>query len=148
MHYVLVWWYKELIEPRLKGYSGLVVYADDFVACFEYKAEAEWFYSVLKRRMGVFGLEMEESKTRLIEFGRYAEQNRKRKGERKPETFDFLGFTHYCSQAKGGWFRVKRKTSRKKFAKKCRELNLKIREMRTMRLTDIFKKINQILPLL
>lgn len=145
MHYVLVWWYKELIEPRLKGYSGLVVYADDFVACFQYRAEAEWFYNALKKRMGAFGLEMEESKTRLIEFGRYAEQNRKRRGKGKPETFDFLGFTHYCSRAKGGWFRVKRKTSRKKFAKKCRELNQKIREMRTMRLTDIFKKINQIL---
>lgn len=145
MHYVLVWWFRELIKPRLEGYSGLVVYADDFVACFQYKEEAEWFYGMLKRRMKAFGLEMEESKTRLIEFGRYAEQNRKRRGEGKPETFDFLGFTHYCSKAKGGWYRVKRKTSRKKFAKKCKELNQKIKAMREMRLADIFGNVNQIL---
>ena len=88
---------------------------------------------------------MEESKTRLIEFGRMAEQNRKARGERKPETFEFLGFTHYCSKSRRGWFRVKRKTSKKKFAKKCRELSQTIRAMRTWRLTDIFRKTNQIL---
>lgn len=145
MHYILVWWFKECIVPGLKGYGGLVVYADDFVVCFQYKEEAEMFYELLKKRMQKFGLEMEESKTRLIEFGRKAEQNRKTRGEGKPETFDFLGFTHYCSKSRGGWFRVKRKTSKKKFAKKCRELNQTIRAMRTWRLTDIFRKTNQIL---
>lgn len=145
MHYKLVWWFKECIVPRLKGYGGLVVYADDFVVCFQYKEEAEQFYELLKKRMKVFGLEMEESKTRLIEFGRNAEQNRKARGEGKPETFEFLGFTHYCSKSRGGWFRVKRKTSKKKFAKKCRELSQTMRAMRTWRLTDIFRKTNQIL---
>lgn len=145
MHYILVWWFKECIVPRLKGYSGLIVYADDFVVCFQYKEEAELFYELLKKRMKIFGLEMEESKTRLIEFGRNAEQNRKARGEGKPETFDFLGFTHYCSKSRRGWFRVKRKTSKKKFAKKCRELNQTMRSMRTWRLTDIFRKTNQIL---
>ena len=145
MHYVLVWWFKERIQPLLKGYSGLIVYADDFVACFQYKHEAEEFYELLKDRMAHFGLEMEESKTRLIEFGRFAAEDRRKRGEGKPETFTFLGFTHYCSTAKGGWFRVKRKTSKKKFAKKCRELNLSIRNMRTWKLEDIFKKLNQIL---
>ena len=145
MHYVLVWWFKERIQPLLKGYSGLIVYADDFVACFQYKHEAEEFYELLKDRMAHFGLEMEESKTRLIEFGRFAAEDRRKRGEGKPETFTFLGFTHYCSTAKGGWFRVKRKTSKKKFAKKCRELNLSIRNMRTWKLESIFKKLNQIL---
>lgn len=92
-----------------------------------------------------FGVEMEENKTRLIEFGRHAAEDRKRRGEGKPETFRFLGFTHYCSTAKGGWFRVKRKTSRKKFAKKCKELNKAIRDMRNGRLGAIFRKLNQIL---
>lgn len=145
MHYVLVWWFKERIQSLLKGYSGLIVYADDFVACFQYKHEAEEFYELLKDRMAHFGLEMEESKTRLIEFGRFAAEDRRKRGEGKPETFTFLGFTHYCSTAKGGWFRVKRKTSKKKFAKKCRELNLSIRNMRTWKLESIFKKLNQIL---
>lgn len=145
MHYILVWWFKECIVPRLKGYGGMVVYADDFVVCFQYKEEAELFYELLKKRMKIFGLEMEESKTRLIEFGSKAEQNRKARGEGKPETFEFLGFTHYCSKSRGGWFRVKRKTSKKKFAKKCRELSQTMRAMRTWRLTDIFRKTNQIL---
>lgn len=145
MHYVLVWWFKERIELQCKGFCGLVVYADDFVACFQYRDEAEAFYERLKRRMSYFGLAMEENKTRLIEFGRYAQNNRHRRREGKPKTFTFLGFTHFCSTAKGGWFRVKRKTSKKKFAKKCRELNGVIRDMRNWRLTDIFKRLNQIL---
>ena len=145
MHHVLVWWFKEKIQPTMKGYSGIIVYADDFVACFEYKQEAEGFYEHLKKRMEHFGLEMEGNKTRLIEFGKHAAEDRKRRGEGKPETFTFLGFTHYCSTAKGGWFRVKRKTSKKKFAKKCRELNKVIRDMRNWRLESIFSKLNQIL---
>ena len=145
MHYVLVWWFKEKIQPILKGYSGIIVYADDFVACFEHKQEAEEFYERLKKRMKLFGLEMEESKTRLIEFGRFAAENRQRRGEGKPETFTFLGFTHYCSTARGGWFRVKRKTASKKFSKKCKGLNKVIREMRNWKLEIIFRKLNQIL---
>ena len=145
MHYVLIWWFKERIQPNLKGYSGLVVYADDFVCCFQYKKEAAWFYELLKKRMMHFGLELEESKTRLIEFGRFAEDDRKRRGDGKPETFTFLGFTHYCSRSKNGRFRVKRKTSKKKFAKKCKELNQKIKAMRTWDLDMIFLRINQIL---
>lgn len=145
MHYVLVWWFKEKIQPMLRGYSAIVVYADDFVVRFQYKEEAEVFYERLRKRMQTFGLEMEESKTRLIEFGSFAAEDRRRRGEGKPETFTFLGFTHYCSTARDGRFRVKRKTSKKKYAKKCRELNNTIRDMRTWKLKDIFKKVNQIL---
>lgn len=145
MHYVLVWWFKERVQPICRGYCGLVVYADDFVVCFQYKDEAEQFYEHLKRRMRHFGLEMEESKTRLIRFGRFAEKDRRARGEGKPETFDFLGFTHYCSQSRGGWFRVKRKTSKKKFAKACRNFNQKIKGMRTKKLRAIFEKVNQML---
>ena len=138
MHYVLVWWFKEVVQPRLRGFAGLVVYADDFVCCFQHKDDAEKCYQYLKKRMIHFGLELEDSKTRLIEFGRFAEENRRRRGEGKPETFTFLGFTHYCSHARNGKFRVKRKTSRKKFAKKCKELNLKIKSMRTWDIDLIF----------
>ena len=144
MHYVLVWWFKERIQPLLKGYSGLVVYADDFVATFQHKNEAEWFYEQLKRRMGNFGLSLEEEKSRLIEFGRFAEQNCAKRGTR-PETFTFLGFTHYCSKGRNGKFRVKRKTSRKKFSKKLKEVHRKIGEMRTMKTKDIVHKLNEIL---
>ena len=104
----MVWWFNEQIKPRMKGYCGLVVYADDFVACFQYKKEAEIFYEYLKKRMGHFGLRLEEEKSRLIGFGRYAQENAKKRGK-KAATFDFLGFTHYCSKSRNGRFRVKRK---------------------------------------
>jgi group II intron reverse transcriptase/maturase len=144
MHYVLIWWFKERIQPVLKGYSGLVVYADDFVLTFQYKNEAERFYELLKRRMGNFGLSLEEENSRLIEFGRFAETNCAKRRTR-PETSTFLGFTHYCSKSRNGKFRVKRKTSRKKFSKKLKEVHKKIGEMRMMKTKDIVKKLNEIL---
>jgi hypothetical protein len=95
--------------------------------------------------MKLFGLEMEESKTRLIGFGRFEEEYRHKTGKGRPETFTFLGFTHYCSTSRNGKFRVKRRTSRKKFAKKCRELNKKLKEMRNWKIGEIFRRVNQIL---
>lgn len=145
MHYVLLWWFKEIVVPGLKGYAGIVNYADDFVVTFQYKWEAKAFYDRLKHRMEYFGLSLAEEKCRLIEFGRFAEQNRKERGEGKPETFDFLGFTHICSKTRNGKFKVLRKTSRKKFIKKCKEMSAKIREMRTLKTAVIIAKINQIL---
>ena len=145
MHYVLLWWFRNRVVPSMKGYCGIVVYADDFVVCFQYKAEAEKFYDALKRRMEHFGLRLEEDKSRLLEFGRFAEDNRRKAGKGKPETFNFLGFTHYCSKSRNGKFRVKRKTSRKKFVKKCREVHQRLKEMRVLPVADIICKLNQIL---
>ncbi len=144
MHYVLLWWFKEKVKPFLRGYADIIVYADDFVCCFQNKEDAEEFYERLKHRVKHFGLELEENKSRLIEFGRYAEE-RCRKNGNKAETFTFLGFTHYCSKSRNGKFRVKRKTSRKKFAKKCKEVHRKIAEMRILSLPKIIKKLNQML---
>lgn len=144
MHYVLLWWFKERVQPELKGFSGIVVYADDFVVCFQYREDAELFYERLKRRMGNFGLSLEEEKSRLIEFGRFAKDNSAKRGTR-PECFTFLGFTHYCSKSRDGRFRVKRKTSRKKFSKKLKEIHRKIGEMRTLPTKAIVKKLNEIL---
>ena len=148
MHYVLVWWFKEKIQPKERGFCGLVVYADDFVVCFQYKDEAQAFYKMLGDRMEHFGLTLEKEKSRLIEFGRFAESNRARRGERKPETFNFLGFTHYCSTSKNGKFRVKRKTSRKKFNKKVKEMSKEIREkviILGLPIKDIVSWMNQVL---
>ena len=145
MHYVLLWWFRTQVVPRMKGFCGIVVYADDFVVCFQYKSDAEEFYEALKRRMGHFGLSLEEEKSRLLAFGKFAAENRRRAGKGKPETFNFLGFTHYCSKSRYGKFRVKRKTSRKKFAKKCKEVHRRIREMRTLPISRIIEKVNQIL---
>ena len=145
MHYVLAWWFEERIKPAMRGYCDLVIYADDFVICFQYKDEAETFYERLKRRMGNFGLSLEEEKSRLIEFGRFAARDRAKRGEGKPETFNFLGFTHYCSLSRNGKFRVKRKTSRKKFNKKCKEVRQRIKAMRTLPVKVIMRKLNEVL---
>ena len=86
-----------MVKPNLKGYAGIVNYADAFVVCFQYKSDAELLYELLKHRMVYIGLGLAEDKCRLIEFGRYAKSNRKRRDEGKLKTFDFLGFTHICS---------------------------------------------------
>ena len=101
-------------------------------------------YERLKHRMKHYGLELEESKSRLIEFGRFAAERRQKEGK-KPDTFTFLGFTHYCSNSRNGIFRVKRKTSKKKFAKKCKEVHRWIAEMRTLPVAEIIKKLNLML---
>ena len=90
-HYVLLWWFKEQVQPNLKGYAGIVVYADDFVVCFHYKREAEEFYERLKHRMKHFGLTLEEEKSRLIEFGRFAEEDRRKRGEKKGRDLHISG---------------------------------------------------------
>jgi hypothetical protein len=143
MHYALALWYKVKYKKTCRGESGLVIYADDFVATFQYKEDAVNFLKTIKERFAIFGLELEESKTRLVEFGRFAEENRKRRGEGKPETFDFLGFTHYCSKShKTGWFRVKRKTAQKKYRLKLKEMNQWLKQNRHLRLKELIDMLN------
>ena len=122
MHNVLTLWYKFIIKSNAVGNSFLAVYADDFIAGFQYKEDAERYYALLKERLKKFNLELEESKSRMIEFGKYAETNAKRKYGRKPETFDFLGFTFYCSKGRRNKeFCVKLKTNSKKFTQKLKQ---------------------------
>ncbi len=148
MHYVLIWWFKEKIQPKTRGFCGLVVYADDFVVCFQHKDEAQEFYRLLGDRMEHFGLSLEKEKSRLIEFGRFADQNCKKRIGKKPETFTFLGFTHYCSKGRNGQFRVKRKTSKKKFNKKVKEMDMAIRDRLVvcgLPMPEVVKWVNQVL---
>lgn len=115
LHYVLDLWFERIFSRKSQGKVYLVRYADDFVVCCQRKEDAEEFVTVLKERLAKFSLELAEEKTRIIEFGRFASVNQKKKGGGKPLTFDFLGFTHYCSESAKGKYRVKRKTSRNKF---------------------------------
>lgn len=115
LHHVLDSWFMEVVKGHCKGEAHLVRYADDFVACFQYEDDAKRFYASLVKRLEKFGLEVAVEKTRIIAFGRSASHERERNGQGKPETFDFLGFTHYCGKSTNGRFRVKRKTSAKKF---------------------------------
>ena len=98
LHYVLDLWVEAWRKKVAQGDVIVVRYADDFVLGFQYRGEAERFWSELQERLAKFGLELHAGKTRLIEFGRFAAQNRQQRGEGKTETFTFLGFTHYCGK--------------------------------------------------
>lgn len=124
LHYVLDLWFKKKIKPQSKGACYLVRYADDFICMVQYAEDAKCIERALRERFSKFNLELHPEKTRVISFGKYEKENAKRQG-RKPNTFDFLGFTHYCGEGRNsGRFTVGRKTSRKKFRMKCREMNL------------------------
>lgn len=142
MHFVLVLWYKEIIEKRAEGENFLVVYADDFIAGFQYQREAEAYYEALKNRMSKFGLKLESSKSKIIKFGKFAEQNRKALGQGKPETFDFLGLTFYCSKTRKGKPCIKVKTSKKKFKQKVKTMKLWLYENRDIKVKDLMEKLS------
>ena len=138
MYYVLILWFEKKIKPKYKGFIEIINYADDMVICFQYKDNAEEVYRLMKNRLKECGLEFAKDKTRLIEFGRFASENRKKKGLGKPETFDFLGFTHYCSRScDKRRFRVKRKTSKKKYRQKIQEFKNWIKNNRFKPLEEI-----------
>ena len=119
LHYALDLWFERVFRRACRGKARLIRYADDFVVCFQREADARRFRSHLEGRLGRFGLEIHPAKTKVIAFGPAAASRARREGRRHPETFDFLGFTHYCSRTwNGRRFRMKRVTSRKHFRAK------------------------------
>jgi len=129
LHYVLDSWFETEVMPQLNGFAQLVRYADDFVVCFENEKEARIFGIALRQRMGKFGLTISEEKSKIIEFGRYTCQTARKYGF-KCKTFDFLGFTHFCDKTGRGKFKLGRKTSRKKFIQKMKDMNLWLKSIR------------------
>lgn len=127
LHYVLDLWVHQWRRRRSRGRVILVRYADDFVLGFQYEDDARRMLVDLKGRLSKFGLTLHEEKTRLIEFGRLPALNRARRGLRRPETFAFLGFTHFCAWTRDGRFVVKRKTQGKRLARKLKALRLEAR---------------------
>ena len=107
---------------KAKGEAVIVRYADDYVVGFECKEDAEQFLNDIKERLSEFGLNLHPDKTRLIEFGRHAMGNRKKRGERRPETFDFLGFTHYCRKTRKGRFGLGRKPVAKRMSRTLKRI--------------------------
>jgi len=128
LHHALDLWANRWRRREARGEVIIVRYADDFIVGFQYKDDAERFHAALKKRMKKFNLELNEAKTRLIEFGRFAWENRAKRGAGKPETFDFLGFTHICGKTRKDKFCVKRKTMRKKLRAKLRALSVALRK--------------------
>ena len=113
LHYVFDLWIQWWRNNRAHGEVVVIRYADDFVIGFERKEEAERCLGELRDRFAKFGLKLHEGKTRLIEFGRRAARHRKARGEGRPETFDFLGFTHRCDVTRSGWFALRRERSQR-----------------------------------
>lgn len=113
LHYTLDQWFEREARKESRGEAYYFRFADDFVTCFQYQEDAAAFLGKLAKRLAVFGLKLAEDKTRCIQFGRYARANATQRGQ-KPQEFTFLGFTHYCGKTKRGYFKVKRRTSRKK----------------------------------
>lgn len=128
LHYVLDLWARQWRGRHATGDMILVRYADDFIVGFQHRADAERFLADLRERFAQFDLTLHPEKTRLIEFGRFARQNRERRGKGKPETFDFLGFTHICGKTRKGWFKVTRKTMRKRFQRVLAEVQATLRK--------------------
>jgi group II intron reverse transcriptase/maturase len=128
LHYVFDLWIDDWRKREARGAVIIVRYADDFVLGFREESDARRCLAALRERFSKFGLELHPEKTRLIEFGRYAEERRKQRGEGPPETFDFLGFTHLCGKTRKGWFTIHRRTSRQKFQAKLNELKTTLRK--------------------
>ena len=128
LHYVLdLWFQKKWRTHEVEGGTIIVRYADDFVVGFQHKRDAERFLSAVKERFGRFALEVHPDKTRLIEFGRFAQKDRRQRGQGRPETFDFLGLTHYCAKDRRGRFQLGRKPVAKRMNRTLKRLKEELR---------------------
>jgi RNA-directed DNA polymerase len=136
LHYVFDLWADQWQRRNAHGDVIFVRFADDYVAGFEHREDAERFLACLRDRFAEFGLELHSDKTRLIEFGRFAARDRQRRGDRKPETFEFLGFTHICATSRTGRFKLKRVTSKKKMRAKLKSVKTEMMRRRDHPIPD------------
>jgi group II intron reverse transcriptase/maturase len=136
LHYVFDLWAHQWRARHARGDVVLVRFADDFVAGFQHRDDAEQFLADLRERFAQFNLELAAEKTRLIEFGRYAAQNRAARGDRRPETFAFLGFTHMCARTRAGKFKLWRVTEKKRMRAKLRAVKTELMRRRHLPIPD------------
>jgi group II intron reverse transcriptase/maturase len=132
LHYVLDLWFEAVVKTYVKGECYMVRYADDFICMVQYDNEAKRIEQALHNRFAKFGLELHPEKTRTISFGRF-EKERAQKQQRRCNTFDFLGFTHYCGKSRKNTFIVGRKTSSKKFRQKLADMNKWLKDIRDVK---------------
>lgn len=134
LHYVLDKWFDETVQSHITGYCEIVRYADDFICLVQSSDEAHKILRALQNRFNRYKLQLHPNKTRVFSFGRFEKQNALSQN-RKANTFDFLGFTHYCDKTRKGYFKVGRKTSAKKYRAKAKDLNLWLKAIRNQVLT-------------
>ncbi len=139
LHYILDLWLERREKKQMRGYVQLIRYADDFVIGCQNRDDAENLLHDIKERFAIFGLSLSMKKTKILEFGRFAQENRKRRKQKKPETFDFLGFTYYCGKNRKGNFAVKVKTSRKRMARALKTMNDYFKQNRSQSLKQLWE---------
>ena len=145
LHYVFDTWVHQWRRRHARGRIVVVRYADDGVIGAEYEGDARQLLEALRERLAGFGLALNEGKTRLIECGRFAARRREQAGLRRPETFNFLGFTHYCGTTRSGKFTVKRKTQATRMTRKLRELRAEMKHRWHARVTEQHQWLSQVL---
>jgi RNA-directed DNA polymerase len=145
LHYVLDLWFERVVKPRLQGEAYLVRYIDDFVMCFQYRADALRVQQVLSKRLGKFGLTLETTKTKLVEFGRFAQRHAGKHGLKRPETIYFLGFTLYCTRNLKGNFRIGMRTERSRLRRTLMRLQDLMRRMRHLPVREQVYNLNAVL---
>jgi group II intron reverse transcriptase/maturase len=135
LHYVFDLWVAHWRKTSVRGDVVVVRYADDFVMGFQYRSDAERCLRELRSRFAKFGLKLHPEKTRLIEFGRFAEERRQRRGQGRPETF--LGLAHYCGRTRKGWFTIKRQSIAKRMRAKLLEIKQELRRRMHESVSDV-----------
>jgi len=145
LHYVLDLWFERVVKSRLRGEAYLVRYIDDFVVCFQYREDAIRFQQVLRRRLGKFSLVLEPTKTKLVEFGRFAARHACKRGRKRPETIYFLGFTLYCTRNRKGNFKVGFRTEKSRLRRSMANLRDLMRRIRHLPVRVQAFHLNQVL---
>lgn len=144
LHYVFDLWADRWRRHHAQGNVIFVRYADDIVAGFEYEADAKRFHAVAQQLMEQFALSLHPEKTRLVEFGRHAAENRTKRGLGKPETFNFLGFTHICGRSRQGKFQLKRKTRRDRLRDRLKKIREELRRRRHLSIPEQGRWLRQV----
>jgi hypothetical protein len=145
LHYVFDLWADQWRKTIARGDVIIVRYADDFVVGFQHESDAVRFHEELRERFRKFNLELHAEKTRVIEFGRFAAERRERRGQGKPETFNFLGFTHACDKTRKGRFTVLRRTMAQRMRAKLRSLKEELRRRLHVPVRDVGRWLGQVL---
>ena len=146
LHYVLdLWFQKKWRKREVNGDTIIVRYADDFVVGFQHKRDAERFLEAARQRFESFDLALHPDKTRLVEFGRFAQERRQQRGRGRPETFDFLGFTHYCTKNRKGQYRVGRKPVAKRMNRTLKRIKEALRRRMHAKVNDTARWLAKVL---
>jgi RNA-directed DNA polymerase len=140
LHYVLDLWMQARETKKLQGYARLIRYADDFIVGVQYKFEAQMIHQDIGERLKKFGLTLSAEKTKILAFGRFIQPSERRK-RRKPQTFTFLGITHYCGKTRDGRFSLKVKTSSRKLHKAITAMKIFLKNKRTTPLPDVLNEV-------